>query len=119
MFWFGFASVVIAAISSGTSGGFKFDVPPLLTGLGPWVAVLTTATAAVTSHLAAARYDDLAVSYSATANRLASLRDVFQVDHTGTNSLASEHFVDDVEAAVSSENEAWRAAWNKDDTRKP
>ena len=87
---------------------------PWLSGLAPWVAVVTTAGAAVTAHLAASRYDHGAMTYFATADRLTGLRDGWLAT---PDRLAPAHvakFVDDCERAISTENEAWLAEWTRE-----
>ncbi|MGH8510764.1 MAG: hypothetical protein ACREUD_07450 [Gammaproteobacteria bacterium] len=44
-------------------------------GLAAWVAVLTTMAGALGAHIEAARFDQLAIGYRATAARLEALRD--------------------------------------------
>jgi hypothetical protein len=84
-----------------------------LSGLGSWVAVVTTAGAAVTAHLAAARYDHQAITYFATANRLAGLRDAWLADPERHLPARVAQFVDACEHAISTENEAWLAEWTR------
>ncbi len=110
-----FILVLIAAglgvFASGTVGAGG------LSSLGSWVAVLTTAAAAVTSFLAAGRYDLQAITFYGTADRLTTLRDAFKADGTKTDPERISRFVDDVENAISSENEAWLAGWSRDESK--
>jgi hypothetical protein len=109
-FILGLAAVAMgAAASAATATGLTW-----LAVLGPWVAVITTAGAAVTAHLAAARYDHAAMSYFATANRLVSLRDEWLVDDQRLDPARKDKFVDDCETAISGENEAWMAEWTRE-----
>jgi hypothetical protein len=89
-----------------------------LSALGSWVAVVTTAGAAVTAHLAAGRYDHQAIAYQGTAFRLTALRNGFLADPTAGDPTRISKFVDDVENAISSENEAWLAGWSRDEERR-
>ena len=95
-----------AALATGLSG---------LSGLGSWVAVVTTAGGAVTAHLAAAHYDQQAITFFATADRLAGLREAWRADPKRLEPARLAKFVDDSENAISSENEAWLAAWTRED----
>ncbi len=81
--------------------------------LGAWVAVLTTIGGAIATHVAAGRYDRLYTTYFVTATRLETLRDRFQADvGNGTPSAAEvSQFVEDCEAAISVENQAWMAGY--------
>jgi SMODS and SLOG-associating 2TM effector domain 1/Protein of unknown function (DUF4231) len=99
----------LVAAALGAAGGLRW-----LSGLAPWVAVVTTAGGAVTAHLAASRYDHQAMTYFATAERLTALRDEWLAS---SDRLAPAHvaqFVDDCEHAISTENEAWLAEWTRE-----
>jgi hypothetical protein len=85
----------------------------IVPGLGFGVAIVTTATGAITAYLAAGRYDYQAISYYGTADRLKSLRNGF-VGSARTPEAISD-FVDRCEQAISSENEAWLATWKKEE----
>jgi len=97
---------VLAAGTVGAAG---------LSGLGSWVAVLTTAGAAVTAFLAAGRYDLQAITYYGTADRLIALRNGFLSNHDQSDPARISMFVDDVENAISSENEAWLVGWSREE----
>ena len=77
------------------------------------MAVATTATAAVTTHLAASRFDHQAITYFGTANRLVGLRDAWLADPDRLDPARVAKFVDDCENAISSENEAWLVEWTR------
>ena len=83
------------------------------TGIAAWVAVVTTAAVAVTAHIAATRYEYLASTYGATANRLQSLRDQW-VDLPPEARPTPSDFVHRCEDAISVENQAWMAKWVAD-----
>jgi hypothetical protein len=107
VFGLGALSVALGAASGiGASGAAGW-----LSGLGPWVAVVTTAGAAVGAHLAAGRYDHNAVSFLMTASHLRDVRDAFLVDPRRHERDSINAFVNFVERAISSENEAWLAEW--------
>jgi hypothetical protein len=113
------AGLFAGGASAVSTGLDPKQLPPFVSGVGPWVAVLTTTTAAVIAYLAAGRYDELSVSYSSTASRLRGLRDVFGADKQRTEQARIEQFVDDVESAISAENEGWRAGWKEDKPQTP
>lgn len=109
-FWLGLAAVVMgAAAGAGPAAGL-----PRLALIAPWVAVVTTAGAAVTAHIAASRRDLLAMTYAATAERLTSLRDAWRADPGRLTPERIVRFVDECEHAISTENEAWLADWTID-----
>jgi hypothetical protein len=77
-----------------------------------WVPVLTTVTAALTAHAAAARYEYLLVEYLRTAAELERLRGHYQRsagrDGSGSES-AEDSFVEACEHVISVQNEGWMA----------
>lgn len=91
---------------------------PKLSTFGPWVAVVTTASAAVNAHLAASRFDHQAMIYYSTADRLIGLRDEWLANTNRLNPSIIAKFVDDCEHAISTENEAWLAEWTREQTEK-
>jgi hypothetical protein len=99
----------LVAVALGAASGLQW-----LSGLAPWVAVVTTAGGAVTAHLAASRYDHQAMTYFATAERLTGLRDEWLAAADRLTSARVAKFVDDCEHAISTENEAWLADWTRD-----
>lgn len=108
-FYLGLLAVVMGALASAaTATGLKE-----LSLLGPWVAVVTTAGAAVTAHLAASRYDHQAMTYFGTADRLIGLRDEWFANPNRQDPNCVAKFVDDCEHAISTENEAWLAEWTR------
>jgi hypothetical protein len=112
-FYLGLLAVIIGAIA-GAATAYKL---PELAALSPWVAVVTTAGAAVTAHLAASRYDYAAMTYFSTADRLKGLRDEWLSDPNRYESTRVIKFVDDCENAISTENEAWLAEWTREETQ--
>jgi SMODS and SLOG-associating 2TM effector domain 1/Protein of unknown function (DUF4231) len=111
-FWLGVAAAGLGAVAGFTA----LPGIGLLPHLSPWVAVVTTAGAAVTAHLAAARYDHAAMIYTATADRLTALRDAWRADPNRLDPARVGKLVDDCENAISTENEAWLAEWTRQDS---
>jgi hypothetical protein len=112
-FLLGLIAVVMGACASKTGpNGFTW-----LSALGPWVAVVTTASAAITAHLAASRYDHLAMTYFATAERLSDYRNEWDAAENNQHPDRIAKFVDDCEHAISTENEAWLVGWSREETR--
>ncbi|HEV7998554.1 MAG TPA: DUF4231 domain-containing protein [Planctomycetaceae bacterium] len=106
----GAVAVVLGAI---LSASVAQDLPQLAVA-GPWVAVITTAGAAVTAHLAASRFVRQAITYYGTASRLRSLRDEWLATPNRTAPECVSKFVDDCEHAISTENEAWLTEWQRE-----
>jgi len=76
-----------------------------------WVAVVTTASAAVTAHIASERYEGQANTFRGTAGRLERLRNIWQRNRAEAGAEADSQFVVDCENAISTENEEWMAQW--------
>jgi hypothetical protein len=107
-FALGLAATLLSAIAAATHVG----------GFSAWVAVVTTIAAAITSHIAAERYEHLVVSYLATARQLESITEEWLVGDD-KSAEAAARLVRGCEDVISSENEGWMAAWNKkQDTKK-
>jgi SMODS and SLOG-associating 2TM effector domain 1/Protein of unknown function (DUF4231) len=83
-----------------------------------WVPVLTTVTAALTAHAAAARYEYLLVEYLRTAAELERLRSRRQPSAgrggSGEESIEDE-FVEACEHVISVQNEGWMAKLTSSD----
>lgn len=97
-----------------TIGSRDLSKSPMALCSWPWVAVVTTASAAVTAHLAASRFDHQAMIYYSTADRLTNLRDEWLVMPDRLDPDIIGRFIDDCEHAISTENEAWLAKWSED-----
>jgi hypothetical protein len=80
--------------------------------VGVWVAVVTTVGAAITAHIAAARYEHLVISYLATARQLRSLLRSWEGRSEKTPAAAGQ-LVRECEDVISRENESWMAAWSR------
>jgi len=87
-----------------------------LSGATVWVPVLTTVTAAVTAHAAAARYEYLLVEYLRTAAELERLRSRYHTSAGGGGSGSTEdEFVEACEQVISVQNEGWMAKLTSSD----
>jgi hypothetical protein len=106
-FCLAFAAVLLAA----ATGVWGKNIP-----IGPWVAVLTTISGALTSHIIASRFDFLATNYLATARRLEDLRGQWKINRIDRiPSCEWSEFVGKCEAAISVENEAWMVKQMKEE----
>jgi hypothetical protein len=79
-----------------------------------WVAVVTTVGAAITAHIAAARYEHHVTSYLATARQLRFLVGEWRSSRDSGPDAAAR-FVQACEDVISRENESWMAAWSRND----
>jgi len=77
--------------------------------LGPWVAVVTTVTGAITAHAAASRYDFQATTFAATARQLTDLLAEWRALKTNASGAAWSEFVRQCEDVISAENRGWMA----------
>lgn len=78
-------------------------------GMMSWIAVLTTASAAVTAHMGASRYDYQQIEFTRTADELARLlawRGAKEANGTAGEAVDDE-FVEACERIISIQNEAW------------
>ncbi len=76
-----------------------------------WVAVVTTLTAAVSSHVAASRWESQLVEYLRTADELGRLHEGW-IGAAETGEAAADAFVDRCEHVVSIQNDGWMAKWS-------
>jgi hypothetical protein len=106
--------VFILGLIAAALGAVTTFLGHLASLIGPWVAVITTAGAAVAAHAAAERYTTLATTYSATAGRLKSLREKFSIDTNRNAPERIEQFISDCEEALSAENGGWVAEWSRE-----
>ena len=106
-FALGLAATLLSTIAAVTHVG----------GFSAWVAVVTTIAAAITSHIAAERYEHLVVSYMATARQLESITEVWLASDDKSAEAAAK-LVRGCEDVISRENESWMAAWNKKKDKK-
>jgi SMODS and SLOG-associating 2TM effector domain 1/Protein of unknown function (DUF4231) len=101
-----FTLSVLAAVLGAVAAAARLD------GVGVWVAVVTTVGAAITAHIAAARYEHLVISYLSTARQLRSLQRRWQSRPDKSPETAGR-LVRDCEDVISRENESWMAAWSR------
>lgn len=80
-------------------------------GLAPWVAVITTVTAAIAARSAAGNYDFQLVEYLRTANELRRLR---SAANRTTDPAELDKLVRRSEQIMSNQNEAWLAKLSTD-----
>jgi hypothetical protein len=71
-----------------------------------WIAVVSTALATVTAYVAASRFEFLAASYAATAERLEGLVRRWRAKQDPTRAEA-DRFVLDCEAVLAAQNRTW------------
>jgi MinD-like ATPase involved in chromosome partitioning or flagellar assembly len=71
---------------------------------GSWVAVITTISGAVGAHVMAERYDQITITYRSTADRLTGILGRWKATSGELSQL-----VDQVEATLIEENQAWIA----------
>lgn len=113
-FWLAIAAALLAAVTG--VFGKELAVAGWSIEIGAWVAVLTTIGATLTAHIAAARYDHIVNSYSATAFQLSHLRTHWPPEGGGRiPSPEWSMLVRRCEDAISKENESWLAKWARDD----
>lgn len=96
---------VIAFVLGILNGLGTFTVP------GGWIAVISTATTAIASHIATHRYGYLVLSYQSTAQRLEWL--LGRWDISDKTEEDKEQLVLDCESSISIENKAWVIEWSK------
>jgi SMODS and SLOG-associating 2TM effector domain 1/Protein of unknown function (DUF4231) len=100
---------VAAVILSATAGSLGVE------GAAAWVPVITTISAALAAHVAAARYEFLLVEYTRTAAQLQRLRDRrHPVGEPEQVASADDTFVAECERVISAQNEAWMAKLTSD-----
>jgi SMODS and SLOG-associating 2TM effector domain 1 len=73
---------------------------------------VTTVGAAVTAHIAAARYEHLVISYLSTARQLRFLLRSWE-GRPDKTAEAAGRLVRECEDVISRENESWMAAWSR------
>lgn len=103
----------VDAVSSDTATSNGATPPPEFVAwvrgsIGVWVAVLTTAAAAIAAHIAASRLDEQVSQYLATAQRLENL-EVRLSPSIAPGSPKWSEFVRNCEEAISAQNQAWMA----------
>lgn len=83
------------------------SIPSVFDGtpLAAWVATLSAATGAVTTHARASRHDDIAHGYDRTTRRLRVATNRFNQE--GDKAAALPAFVHEVERILAAQNENW------------
>lgn len=79
--------------------------------IGNWTAVFTTLGASVLAYKSAGRYEYLSLSYQATGDQLINLRNRWEElpESAREDTEAVSQFVDECEAVISNQNQAWHA----------
>lgn len=86
----------------------------LWVGVPAFAAVVTTVSASLAAYLYAGRYQYLAVSYLATAQKLEGLRAAWEVSgKTDADAAERAKFILDCEAVFAAESGAWMAEWTR------
>jgi hypothetical protein len=103
------SSLVLTAAGIGAVAAF---VPSesIATGVGAWVAVVTTAGAAIAAHVEANRYEYLVNAYSAQADQLEFERNSWRGE-SGDKRISASDFVHRCENVISVQNQKWMAKW--------
>jgi hypothetical protein len=96
-------AVVLGAVAAATE----------ITAAAAWVAVVSTLTAAASSHVAGSRWEYQLVEYLRTAGELGRLHEEWI--RIGTSDEPDEdRFVDRCEQVISIQNDGWMAKWTAD-----
>ena len=99
---------IVGVVLAATAATFRLDV-------AAWVAVVTTMTAALSSHVAASRWEYQLVEYLRTAGELGRLHEEWAgadtIDEAGADQL-----VDGCEHVLSVQNQGWMARWSAEKT---
>lgn len=86
----------------------------LWVGIPAFAAVVTTVSASLAAYLYAGRYQYLAVSYLATAQKLEGMRAAWEVSgKTDADTAERNRFILDCESVIAAESGAWMAEWTK------
>ncbi|MGA5039852.1 DUF4231 domain-containing protein [Streptomyces capoamus] len=98
----------LAAVLGATASVFGTD------GAAVWVATVTTVTATVTAHAAAARYVYQELEFSRTAAELEDMLARREALTAPGDRRDDDDFVERCELVISAQNEAWMARWTAD-----
>lgn len=79
--------------------------------LAPWLALIASATAALTSHIAGTRNLEVAAKYFATQDMLRTVRDEWRVDPDRDAPARVLRLVQDAEAVMAAEHGGWVNGW--------
>ncbi|MGV9344864.1 DUF4231 domain-containing protein [Streptomyces spiralis] len=98
----------LAAVLGAAASVFGTD------GAAVWVATVTTVTATVTAHAAAARYVYQELEFSRTAAELEDMLARREALTAPGDTRDDDDFVERCELVISAQNEAWMARWTAD-----
>lgn len=79
--------------------------------LAPWLALIASTTAAITTHIAGTRNLEISAKYFATQDLLRTLRDEWWVDPGRDTPERVKRLVNDAEAAMAAEHGGWVKGW--------
>lgn len=110
-----FALGLLAVVLSALVGNLlpAAATPDALQGspLAPWLALIASATAAITTHIAGTRNLEISAKYFATQDLLRTLRDEWWVDPERDTPDRVKRLVTDAEAAMAAEHGGWVKGW--------
>jgi hypothetical protein len=116
--WAELAMAALAAALGGVAAGLRMSpVSDPVSGVGAWVAVLTTIGGAIAAHAAASRYDQQARVYFATARQLEDLVNEWTAHGRPQDPASWSSFVTACEEAISGENRGWMAKLDPEEQR--
>jgi hypothetical protein len=108
-----FALALLATILTAVVGVLpKYPLTGLAFDFAAITAVLTTIGAAILSHIEAARYDFIVLTYRAAARHLRDAWDDLKGVVPGVPSKPWSEFVERCEAIIAAENNSWVAKWS-------
>jgi hypothetical protein len=103
------AAAIITALAGATGKTLPVSAVPF--DIAALTAVATTVAGALTAHARGARFDELAMSYLATARRLEDVDAGF--DAAATASAPWSAYVNRIEDAIAAETTSWMARWSR------
>ena len=98
----GLGAVMVGAVAAGLANE----------AVAAWVPVLTTIGVALLTHASTSRYQEDALAFARTADRLSYLRDSWSAARTSDKPWTDAELVDACEDAISIENQGWMAKWS-------
>lgn len=112
-FALGLLSVVLSALVGNLLPAAA--TPGVLQGstLAPWLALIASTTAAITTHIAGTRNLEIAAKYFATQDLLRTLRDEWWVDPGRDTPERVKRLVNDAESAMAAEHGGWVKGWGQ------
>jgi hypothetical protein len=83
--------------------------------VAPWIAVITTVSGTVAAYFQAGRYEDLAMSYAATARQLAHAVGAWKIaNRSAAPGATLAALAAECETIMAAENQSWMAQWLED-----